>query len=445
MYLGLNKNTPSKEKELKRAQIMDIESLLSIMLSIPDYQRPYKWGIKNIADLLVDIDAAIRDGVKYSSFRYRVGTIILHYNEKSYDIVDGQQRCISFLLLRLYLERSYLGTDNFDCNLMHTCFSHPVSQENIHTNYRFIEDWFTVREDTEKKQLLDAFSKVLEVVVFVVTKLSEAFQLFDSQNTRGRELDPHDLLKAYHLRAMRNYPYEMQRAVTKWEAKEPKDIKKLFSDYLFPIMNWTHYQKNRAFTTKEIDVYKGINEASPYSYASRTKKAMPEFQISEPFIAGTDFFEMVEYYLDLLNFVQEEVYKYIPHYEEIKGIIGENKSKGFGYAKQLFECVALCYYDRFRNFDQQVIKKLFTWAFMIRVDMENLPFDTINRYALGINDNSNYSNSITMFSIIKNARIHTEVASVPITVLRKPDEARNKKWNDLYVALKRINGYSGVK
>ena len=425
------------------AQIMDVQSLLSENLSIPDYQRPYKWSIKNITDLLVDTDNAINEGEKYSSFRYRVGTIILHYNEKSnsYDIVDGQQRCISFLLLKLYLE-----PDMSDCSLLNTSFSHPDSQANIHANYQFIRDWFAAKKDTDKKRFLGAFSKLLEVVVLVVPKESEAFQLFESQNTRGRELDPHDLLKAYHLREMRSYPYEMQRAVTKWEAVKPIKIKELFNKYLFPIMNWTHYQKNRAFTAKEIDVYKGINEASSYSYASRVKKAMPAFQISEQFIAGTDFFEMVEYYLYLLKFVKEEVYKYIYQDEEIRMILEESKSVGFCYAKQLFECAVFCYYDRFRNFDPQVVKKLFTWAFMIRVDMENLPFDTINRYALGINDNSNYSNSIPMFSIIKNARIHTEVASVPVTVLRTPDEARNKKnWNELYIALKRINGYGEVK
>ena len=167
---------------------------------------------------------------------------------------------------------------------------------------------------------------------------------------------------------------------------------------------------------------------------------MPAFQISESFIAGSDFFEMVEYYLYLLKFVQEEVYKYIKD-EDIKRILVESKSVGFGYAKQLFECAIFCYYDRFRNFDPQVVKKLFTWAFMIRVDMENLSFDTINRYALGINDNSNYSNSIPMFSIINNARIHTEVASIPVTVLRTHDEAGNKNWNELYDALKNLNGF----
>ena len=156
------------------------------------------------------------------------------------------------MLLKLYLK-----PDLSDCSLLNANFSHPDSQNNIHANYQFIKDWFAAKKDNEKEHFMDAFSKLLEVVVLVVPKRSEAFQLFDSQNTRGKELDPHDLLKAYHLREMRNYPYDMQRAVTKWEAIKPIEIKELFSKYLFPIMNWTHYQKNRAFTSKEIDSYHG--------------------------------------------------------------------------------------------------------------------------------------------------------------------------------------------
>ena len=63
------------------------------------------------------------------------------------------------------------------------------------------------------------------MVVIQVGKESEAFQLFDSQNTRGRALDPHDLLKAYHLREMQNDKYEMEYAVTKWEAKDGAKIR----------------------------------------------------------------------------------------------------------------------------------------------------------------------------------------------------------------------------
>lgn len=71
--------------------------------------------------------------------------------------------------------------------------------------------------------LSKAFSKdgILEVVVLKVNEISEAFQLFDSQNTRGRALDPHDLLKAYHLRAMHNCPFEQFNLVKRWEGINP--------------------------------------------------------------------------------------------------------------------------------------------------------------------------------------------------------------------------------
>ena len=52
------------EGKLSRAQIINVEDLLSVNLSIPGYQRPYKWGIKNISDLLVDIENAIGEGDK---------------------------------------------------------------------------------------------------------------------------------------------------------------------------------------------------------------------------------------------------------------------------------------------------------------------------------------------------------------------------------------------
>lgn len=64
-------------------------------------------------------------------------------------------------------------------------------------------------------------------MVITVDRIEEAFQLFDSQNMRGRALDPHDLLKAYHLRAMREDLYGMRHVVTRWEefsADEPVDL-----------------------------------------------------------------------------------------------------------------------------------------------------------------------------------------------------------------------------
>ena len=84
------------------AEIKSIDSLLKMNINIPDYQRPYKWSIQNIQELLLDISTAIEEADKNRTpFKYRIGTIILHERKNDslekdavYDVVDGQKRII---------------------------------------------------------------------------------------------------------------------------------------------------------------------------------------------------------------------------------------------------------------------------------------------------------------------------------------------------------------
>lgn len=432
------------------AEIKSINALLQMNLNIPDYQRPYKWDIQNIEDLFLDITNAINYAAQYSKFKYRIGTIILHKKQDGiYDIVDGQQRIISLVLLKQFLE------PKFDCSILRKSFTNKITQYNIHSNYTFIREWFSLKSEDVKNTFIDAFDNVLEVVVISVTKVTEAFQLFDSQNTRGKELDPHDLLKAYHLREMKEYPYEMKHAVTKWEAKDTKKIKELFDLYLFPIWNWSRGIKSRPFTAKEIDTYKGIPVNSTYSYARRASRAMPYFQITEPFTSGNDFFEMVDHYIYLIRDMKSEIFSN-PCFAEIKKILCNYDeqnietpedmdnvkfgSAGFGYAKNLFYSALLCYYDKFHNFDEMAVKKLFSWAFMLRVDMESLGFDSVNKYAIG-EENLKYTNNIGIFAKICCARMHHEISGLQIKVHRDLDKPASINWEKLYIAIKEINGY----
>lgn len=184
---------------------------------------------------------------------------------------------------------------------------------------------------------------------------------------------------------------------------------------------------------------------------------MPYFQITEPFTAGKEFFEMVEHYLYLLGDIKSEICNN-PCFKEIKlAICGGKDVKspeemdkikagfaGFGYTKNLFYCALLAYYDKFHNFDEMAVKKIFSWAFMLRVDMENLGFDSINKYAIG-EDNFRYTNTVAMFSKISFARMHNEIAGIQIQVKRESDKPANDKWKDLYNSMKEINGYGGAR
>ena len=441
---------------MSEARILSVEELLKLDLVIPSYQRPYKWTEKNIRELILDIQKGIEDANKYPNFKYRVGTVILHANTEeekpTYDIVDGQQRILSFLLLKQCLN------PDFACSLLSATFSDKVTLGNLHSNSDRIREWCSSVDDGVKDAFDKALSEVLEVVVLTVNELSEAFQLFDSQNTRGRELYPHDLLKAYHLREIHD-KYDMQRAVLKWESKDPKAIRELFDNYLFPLWNWSKRRKSSRFTATEIDLYKGIEESSGYTYARRANKAMPYFLLSEPLISGGDFFEMVDHYMQMLHSIKLELIDN-PDFARIKELLIDDKSKvaqiktpvdldkackssstGMNHARNLFFCALLCYYDRFHNFDLMAVKKLFTWAMMLRVDMNHLGFDSVNRYAIGLGDNDKYTNSEPVISLISSARRHTEISGMPLMVKRDNDKAETEKWQGLYEDLLLLNGY----
>ena len=417
--------------------ILSVGECLKLNLAIPEYQRPYKWSIQSIDDMLWDISNSIQQSQAFAEYKYRIGTIILHRTGDVLHVVDGQQRLISLTLISKYLD------DNFDNAILQTTFYDKTTQKHIHNNYIHIREWFSLRDKETKDAFRQALNEVLEVVVIQVGKKSEAFQLFDSQNTRGRALDPHDLLKAFHLREMQNDKYEMEYAVTKWEAKDVAQIRELFAAYLFPIWNWSRGVKTWAFTDHDIDTYKGIPATSTYTYARRAGKASPFFQLTEPFLAGSDFFDMVDHYLRTLGNIKHEIATNAA-FESLRPFCFPTKhsSVGLTHVRKLFFAVLLFYYDRFHNMDELAVKKLFIWAFMLRMDLHNLGAESVNKYAVG-EWSGNYTNYIAVFSKISLARLHTEIGNLQIAVGARFNETEEQ--NNLYKLLQKISGYDENK
>ena len=101
LYIHLLKGDTAMNNKVN-TYVTSLKELLNrnntkLPLTIPDYQRPYTWKAKNVIQLLDDV-------VRFSKFpEYRIGTIILHKNGTTLDIVDGQQRIITSLLITRYL------------------------------------------------------------------------------------------------------------------------------------------------------------------------------------------------------------------------------------------------------------------------------------------------------------------------------------------------------
>ncbi len=245
--------------------------LLSLdQLSIPDYQRPYKWTEKNLNALVNDIQE------HKDKSAYRLGTIVLHHDKnntslKNINIVDGQQRTLTLMLLvwaiiqkpELDLEREDLKTAlNEISNQINVFmgvqeFNSDISHYNIYQNFNAAKRIVSVNFS---EQDIDFLLNNCQVAVFILDDVSEAFQFFDSQNARGRDLEPHDLLKAYHLREFSaQEQYLKAQTVAHWESLDSAHLAKLFSNYLFRIRLWSRGKSARFFNKDHVHLFKGIH------------------------------------------------------------------------------------------------------------------------------------------------------------------------------------------
>ncbi|GAA9227470.1 hypothetical protein Taiwan905_01050 [Helicobacter pylori] len=117
----------------------DKKSLKNILVAeddayyqIPIYQRPYQWGKEQCKELLNDLFENYED---YREDDYFCGSLVLIQSDegnKTYDIVDGQQRLSTFILLAKVLATLYPVNDK--------------SQEYLQ------ESWSDRHEDGKKKK-----------------------------------------------------------------------------------------------------------------------------------------------------------------------------------------------------------------------------------------------------------------------------------------------------
>lgn len=87
---------------------------------------------------------------------------------------------------------------------------------NVANNYRVLERRIkNIQDAKELRDLQEYVKNSCELIVVATNNISEAFQFFDSQNTRGKKLYPHDLLKAYHLREMNSFEISETEEIVK--------------------------------------------------------------------------------------------------------------------------------------------------------------------------------------------------------------------------------------
>lgn len=429
---------------IKEKDIINIKDLLEIPnLKIPDYQRPYKWKAKNVNQLIDDIL------FHKDKQGYRLGTLVLHNDKENLNIVDGQQRVITIFLLAYCL--SNRNKLNMKIDFSKFSFDNKISQNNIKVNYSIIDK----RIEEFDNFIIEFFLNRCELVKVVIDDVQEAFQFFDSQNARGKDLEPHDLLKAFHLREMsKSTEDDKIKVVEEWENLESKELTNLFANYLFKIRNWSKGNSAYYFTKNDIDIFKGVNiETQNYPFMKQLqinnyyvdKQNEAErvnnyhfdypFQIDQIVINGKRFFEMVIYYNNLIkdiNALKESFKKDTVEYDILNTLDtyrGHNRS-GDRYVRNMFNCALVYYIDKFGKIDlDRTIKKLFIWAYNLRFKLYSVKLVSVDNYAIGRHEYANES----IFRKIYYAVNHNEILHLNINSIKKEEMKRKIKEFEKFI------------
>ncbi len=358
--------------------------------------------------------------------------MILHIDEYGrYNIVDGQQRTITFSLLLDCLKQ---GPIEF---LNQSVSGNQYNLHNIMNNHRALERRISklVLDERDVEKLTGFITDHCELIVVITDDLSEAFQFFDSQNARGKSLYPHDLLKAYHLREMSSVDaIETERIVKTWEELDQKALAVLFNEYLYRLKEWVRGNRSTELTEHNIDIFKGVNSKENHPYAQFYKGAfayadelnrshvpfvtglqqMSPFQINAPIIAGKPFFEYAKHYFDILADIQNnDKYEgyFINDNEIVKTLDLRKYKNGVGnrITRLMFDTAILLYVDRFCpaipsrtdiDYLDQFVVFAFVWAYSMRAQYRNVGWLVAQNYVMGTSAKDGIVNSFNIYKVI---------------------------------------------
>lgn len=348
-------------------------------VGIDSYQRPYVWGKSKIEELIKDLREYLDNP---NGLKYYMGNILLHqHNEKQkLFIIDGQQRLTTLCTLYYVLKDGLLPNGKMALE-----YHSPVSAKNIVTAKALFEEIKT--EFSSKADML--FSNLQFTFI---TTLSEdlAFTFFDTQNNRGVKLNPTDLLKAYHLRAIGNSEYLniQTNCATRWEKIQGSQtlfgqhndfIAELFHQFLWRSRCWNgqkviyreqdedilnEFQEKTIEQTEPdtVPLYPNTNNALatalqlksqhqftlyPAAVEMSSTSAYLPFTLRQPISEGLGFFLFAEKYADLVKiiFFNEEVTN--AEIKAVRNFYTEVVQHISLYLKELYLLAIVMYFDKF--------------------------------------------------------------------------------------------------
>lgn len=198
-------------------ELKTINDLRKMNFFIPSYQRGYRWGEKEVSDLLNDISEFTPKQIDDTDKKtwYCLQPIVVKIKSgQQYEVIDGQQRLTTIYLILYYLNQLYTEENReplFELNYETRSTSHAflkelkkdeISEENIDfyfisTAYKTICDWFN-KENFDINDFQSKF-KFNTKVIWYESNEDDPIAIFTRINIGKIPLTNAELIKALFL------------------------------------------------------------------------------------------------------------------------------------------------------------------------------------------------------------------------------------------------------
>ncbi|OOQ02638.1 hypothetical protein B0X44_05480 [Helicobacter pylori] len=249
------------EVELKK--LYQILADAEYFYQVPDYQRPYVWDKDHLGALIDDLVGSYTNN---REDKYFCGSIVIAENQKDkrWDVVDGQQRLTSFIILactilRLYKHRlgqkskdfiegsiydkydkekerlKFLTAQNYNSIFENTVLKNLEFEDNIKKsewNKKFDENTYLrnayyfrelLNEIMENGSISDMddfvewFYEHIVLTRIICFEQDSAMQIFQVLNDRGQPLSPIDILKSSLMQEIKQDSEKRKDFITTWD------------------------------------------------------------------------------------------------------------------------------------------------------------------------------------------------------------------------------------
>ncbi|SMC18740.1 Uncharacterized conserved protein, contains ParB-like and HNH nuclease domains [Clostridium acidisoli DSM 12555] len=209
-------------EELKIIPVSDVFANINYL--VPIYQRNYAWGETQIEQLIEDIESSI-DGFNKNYF---LGNLIVNQTDNNvYEVIDGQQR-----LTTLYLLEKYLGivfakealrfeareksnrTLSYVSDSSNQELIEELSSPEILNGFQIVDNYFK-NKNIDKSRFAQKLKRVFLIRVQVPQNI-DLNHYFEIMNTRGEQLELHEIAKAKLLEVLKS-DHDKDVAALIWE------------------------------------------------------------------------------------------------------------------------------------------------------------------------------------------------------------------------------------